>query len=345
MKLGIIGLPGSGRKTLFEALTRFGSDEATQKPEDRIGTITVPDKRVGILSSMYTPKKTIYAQVEYLLPYMATFTKDQKKEEPAWSTIRTSDALIHVVRNFKGYGLEDPDPFGDFRSLDEEMIFLDLMVVEKRLERLTMDTKRGRKINPEEQELLNKCLEMLNNERPLRRDPELASAHVLKGFTFLSAKPLLVIFNNGDDDDTMPVMGALVDQEKCQVVRGKLEHELSQMQDDEAQEYLKEFGITDSARDRVIALSYELLGLISFFTVGDDEVRAWTIKKDTPAVDAAEAIHSDIKKGFIRAEVVHYDDLMKAGSHKEAKKQGTVRLEGKTYPVRDGDIIEFRFNV
>lgn len=345
MKLGIIGLQGAGRKTIFEALTNSADQDASGKPEDRISTIRVPDPRIDVLTRMYNPKKTIFTQIEYLLPYVAAYAADQKKEEPAWSTIRTCDALIHVVRNFKGYGREDPTPLEDFQKIDEEMIFADLMVTEKRIERLHLDAKRGRKIDTEELQLLESCLELLEKEQPLRYNNELASAHKLKGFTFLSAKPLLTLFNNDDDNEDLPEIGALAEREKCQVMRGRLEHELIQMDADDAVEYLEEFGIETSAMDLIVKLSYELLGLISFFTVGEDEVRAWTIRKETDAVDAAEVIHSDIKKGFIRAEVVAYNDLIESGSHKEARKKGTVRLEGKTYKVQDGDIIEFRFNV
>jgi ribosome-binding ATPase YchF (GTP1/OBG family) len=173
----------------------------------------------------------------------------------------------------------------------------------------------------------------------------MAKARLLRGFTFLSAKPMLILFNNADDDETPPSTDGWGEQEICLTVRGKLEQELSQMDPEEASVFLKEYHIAESAMDRVIAESYQLLGRISFFTVGDDEVRAWTIARDTAAVDAAEAIHSDIKKGFIRAEVLAYNDLMAAGNYAEARKRGTVRLEGKNYPVQDGDIINFRFNV
>ena len=175
--------------------------------------------------------------------------------------------------------------------------------------------------------------------------PELAAAPLLRGFAFLSAKPVLVLFNNEDDDDQMPGEFSAEAAEEHMIIRGKLEQELAQMTDEEAAEFLAEFSIIASAMDRVLKRSYDLLGLISFFTVGEDEVRAWTIRKDTNAVDAADVIHSDIKKGFIRAELVAYDDLMDAGSHAEARKRGTVRLEGKTYKVQNGDIINFRFNV
>ncbi|UCD66318.1 MAG: redox-regulated ATPase YchF, partial [Deltaproteobacteria bacterium] len=232
-----------------------------------------------------------------------------------------------------------------FARINEEMIFSDLLVVEKRLERLELDKKRGKKADPEELRLLKECMKMLELENPLRHNPELASAPQLRGFTFLSGKPMLILFNNDDDDEGLPEIDDALSDEKYLPIRGRLEHELAQMEEEEAKEYLTEFNITTSAMDRMISLSYELLGLISFFTVGPDEVRAWTIKKDTLAVDAAEVIHSDIKKGFIRAEVVAYDDLMAAGSYKDARQKGTTRLEGKTYPVQDGDIIEFRFNV
>ncbi|RLB96847.1 MAG: redox-regulated ATPase YchF, partial [Deltaproteobacteria bacterium] len=211
--------------------------------------------------------------------------------------------------------------------------------------RLEHENRRGKKYNPEEFSLLKECLENLENEIPLRDVPELASAQLLRGYAFLSAKPVLVLFNNEDDDEKPPGTPAADIFGEHMVIRGKLEQELAQMTDAEAAEFLAEFSITASAMDRVRRRSYDLLGLISFFTVGEDEVRAWTIRKDTDAVDAADVIHSDIKKGFIRAEVVAYADLMDAGSHAEARKRGTVRLEGKIYQVQNGDIINFRFNV
>jgi len=345
MKLGIIGLPGAGKSTLFEALTKILPDEASRKPEDRLGTIRVPDERVDRLSAMYNPKKTIFAQVEYLLPCIPLQKPGQQGDETAWSTVRTCDALIHVVRNFRDFGEEPATPLEDFAKVNEEMIFADLLVVEKRLERLELDQKRGKKADPEELRLLMDCKEMLEKEKPLRHKAELAAAPQLKGFTFLSGKPMLILFNNEDDIEEMPEIGDTLAGERYLAIRGRLEHELAQMDEEDAQEYLAEFNITTSAMDRMITLSYELLGLISFFTVGPDEVRAWTIRKETIAVDAAEVIHSDIKKGFIRAEVVAYKDLMEAGSYKDARQKGTVRLEGKTYAVQDGDIIEFRFNV
>jgi ribosome-binding ATPase len=340
MKLGIIGLTRSGKSTVFEALTHNIISES-QKNKTRIGTIHVPDKRLDMLSNMYNPAKTIYAQVEYFLPDVIRRQKDQE----IWTQVRDCDALVHVVRNFGGYGFEKPTPYQDFRTVDQELILTDLVVVERKLEHLGLEKKRGKKIETEELSLLNQCLEALEKEIPLRKFPDIASAHLLKGYAFLSAKPMLVLFNNEDDDDAVPDIMELTTQENCMVIRGKLEQELSQMSEEEAEEFLTEFNITASAMDRVIQRSYELLGLISFFTIGKDEVKAWTVKRKTPAIDAADVIHTDMKKGFIRAEVVSFDDLISAGSYSEARKLGNVRLEGKTYEVQDGDIIEFRFNV
>ncbi|MEA3436205.1 MAG: DUF933 domain-containing protein, partial [Thermodesulfobacteriota bacterium] len=294
---------------------------------------------------MYKPKKTIYAQVEYFLPGMVHQGKEKSSNENIWTQVRDCDALIHVVRNFGGYGFDNPSPYEDFVKLDQELIIADLVVIEKRLERLELDKKRGKDVNLEELSLLNECLKTLETETPLRKYPDLASAHLLKGYAFVSGKPMLVLFNNEDDDDKLPEAKEVQSKEDCMVIRGKLEQELAQMSEEEAFEFLAEFNITESAMDRVIKRSYELLSLISFFTVGEDEVRAWTIKKETKAIDAAEVIHTDIKKGFIRAEVLSYENLMAAGTFQEAKKKGTVKLEGKTYEVVDGDIINFRFNV
>ncbi|MDO9567155.1 MAG: DUF933 domain-containing protein [Candidatus Desulfaltia sp.] len=344
MKIGIIGLPGTGKTTIFEALTHNIID-AEHKGETRLSTIKVPDKRVDILSNMYKPKKTIYAQVAYFLPGFQGHGKEPAKDYNIWNEVRDCDALIHVVRNFGGYGFENPDPYNDFFNFEQEMILADLVVVEKRLERIELEKQRHRKIDQEELDLFTQCQKSLENEIPLRKNPDFVSAPALKGFAFVSAKPILVLFNNEDDDDSLPDLKDITSKESCMIIRGKLEQELAHMSDEEAEDFLSEFNITASAMDRVISRSYELQGLISFFTVGEDEVRAWTIKKETQAVDAAGVIHTDIKKGFIRAEVVSYDDLINAGTYHEARKKATVRLEGKTYEVQDGDIINFRFNV
>ena len=340
MKLGIIGLPGSGKQTIFEALTGIAVDPG-QRREDQIGTITVPDERVDRLSELYAPQKTIYAQVEYLLPGRVDGgEQDSAKAAANWLRAKECDALIQVVRNFTPYGLAEPDPNNDIRQLEEELILADLMVVEKRAERLAKDQKRGKKANPEEWVLIQRCLELLNNGTPLREDAVLTDAPLLRGFALLSAKPMLYLYNQPDETPSkfqLPENGL--------AIQGKLEQELAQMNAEEAFELQSIYDIEKSAADRVIQRSYEILGQISFFTVGEDEVRAWTIKQGDDAQTAAGVIHSDMQKGFIRAEVLAYDDLMVAGTYANARKKGTVRLEGKTYPMQDGDIAHFRFNV
>jgi GTP-binding protein YchF len=344
MKLGIIGLAGSGKTTVFEALTGEFS-ETGSKTDNRLGTIRVPDVRIDQLSAIFKPRKTIYAQVEYFLPGKSGQKKESGKDDGSWTPVRDADALIHVVRNFSLFGLSEPSPWSDFQKLDQELILSDLTVAEKKLERMAAEANKVKKPDPEEQALVEECHRLLEGETPLRRNPDLASAHKLRGYAFLSAKPMLVLFNNTDEDDALPASDASCPEENRMVIRGKLEQELAKMTPDEAVELLAEFDISASATDRVVKQSYSLLGLISFFTVGEDEVRAWTIKRGTSALDAAEAIHSDIKKGFIRAEIISCDDFLEAGSMAAAKKNGKFRLEGKTYEVQDGDIINFRFNV
>lgn len=354
MKLGIIGLPASGKATVFEALTR----EITRsggKSEDRLGTIDVPDTRIDELSRMYQPRKTIYAQVQYFLPGKGGPKKEGGKsdaaradsggKDSAWTAVRDADALIHVLRNVRMFGMDAPQPAADFKKLDQDLILSDLAVVEKRLERMDAEAKKGKAPDGDERTLLEKCRSLLEAETPIRTDPDVARAPQLRGYAFLSAKPVLVLFNNTDEDTEIPDLQGRLADESSLVIRGKLEHELAQMSAEEAAELLEEFGIADSATDRVIQKSYEVLGLISFFTVGEDEVRAWTIPRGTPAVEAAGVIHTDIQKGFIRAETISYEDLMAAGSMAAAKKNATLRLEGKTYEVKDGDIINFRFNL
>jgi ribosome-binding ATPase YchF (GTP1/OBG family) len=229
--------------------------------------------------------------------------------------------------------------------IEQELVLSDLLQVESRLERIESDHRRGKKMNPEEHHLLSECRRLLDSETPLRRRPEAADAKLLRGFAFLTAKPLLILFNNEETDQVLPAVGGLTERETCAVIRGKLEQELARVNPEEAADFRTGYGIGASAMDRVIRLSYEIMALISFFTLGGEEVRAWTIRRGTPAVEAAGAVHSDMQKGFIRAEVVSFDDLMAAGSIPEARKRGVVRLEGKTYPVADGDIITYRFNV
>jgi len=343
MKLGIIGLPQSGKSTIFSALTgaRGEIDNKGAKKDNRIASVKVMDERIEFLSNMYNPKKTTYASVEYMLPS----DTGSGSENMIWNQARICDALIHVVRNFPDFSGTDPSSKTDYKKLEDEMVLNDLVVVEKKLERIEADLKRGKKPDEKEHSLVLACKELLDNGNPLRKNPELASSPLLKGFTFLSAKPELVIINNDDDNDSLPDWTAENEGIAVQEVRGRLEMDIVSMSEEDAKEFFAEYDIKESALDRIIRESYRILNLMSFFTVGEDEVKAWTIKKDTIALEAAGEIHSDIQKGFIRAEVLSYGDLVKHGTFKDAKAAGRVRLEGKEYIVEDGDIINYRFNV
>ncbi|HDZ89701.1 MAG TPA: redox-regulated ATPase YchF [Deltaproteobacteria bacterium] len=347
MKLGIIGLPQAGKSTIFAALTgaRGAAADRGSRTDTRLATVTVLDERIDFLSDIYKPKKTTYARIEYLLPPGVGTSSGSGSEGIFWNQIRTCDALLHVVRNFEGTVGTPPAPEEDFRRIEEEMILSDLVVAEKRVERLELDRKRGKKPSEEEASLINSCCQVLGDGRPLRESPGLASHPLLRGFTFLSAKPMFVILNNDDEDEELPEWKDIPQGVDLLAVRGRLEMDIATMTPEEAQEFLEAYHIQESALDRVIRLSYRILNRISFFTVGADEVRAWPITAGTPALEAAGEVHSDIQQGFIRAETLSFEDLRTHGSFKEAKKAGLVRLEGKEYVVRDGDIINFRFNV
>ncbi|MDY6954342.1 MAG: DUF933 domain-containing protein [Thermodesulfobacteriota bacterium] len=345
MRLGIIGLPGSGRSTLFQALIRSKPQEWGKKAP-LIGTVRVPDERVEALTKLFDPKKTVYAHLEYILPWAATTqSQDRKEDEGLWSEVRPCDALVHVVRNFRLSGDDVPSPRKDLLKLESDMVFADLMVVEKRVERMDLDRKRGREINDEERGLLEACRKVLEDERPLWDDPELAMAPLLRGYTFLSAKPVLTIYNNDDEDEDYPPGHDSSTFANAVVVRGRLETELAELPPEEAEEFWEAYHVKGSATERVVRHSCDLLDLISFFTVVHDEVHCWMIPRGTTALDGAGVIHSDMKKGFIRAEVLAFDDLITAGTYQEAKKEAKVHLQGRDYVVQDGDVVYFRFNV
>jgi ribosome-binding ATPase YchF (GTP1/OBG family) len=249
-----------------------------------------------------------------------------------------------VTRNFTAGGL-GPTSEADFWKTEEEMIVSDLVVAEKRIERMELDTKRGKKPDEEEHSLIKACREMLEAGDPLRANPELAAAPALRGFTFLSAKPQLVIINNDDEVEALPGWKRNPPNVEMMVVRGRLEKDIGTMTPDEAKEFMEAYHIQESVLDRMIKRSYSLLNLISFFTVLNEEVRAWALMQGLPALDAAGTVHTDMKKGFIRAEVLSFDHLKQYGSVHEVKQKGLVHLEGKEYVVKDGDIIQFRFNV
>jgi GTP-binding protein YchF len=345
MRLGIIGLPGSGKSTVLQTLTYTSPNQWPQKGPV-ISTVQVPDRRVDNLTALTKPQKTVYAKIEYLLPRRTT-TGDQKKrrEEGPWSDIRPCDGLVHVVRNFDLPDNDDSHSEKYWREMDDEMVFADLVVVEKRIERMEVDKKRGRRIDGKEQDLLRQCRDKLEKGTPLRHYPELASAPLLRGYALLSAKPVLTVFNNAENNQDLPSWSHSSSLSPAAVVRGTLEKELTELPSEERDAFSKAYDIERCAMERLIHHSCEALGLITFFTVVNREVRSWLIPQGTSALDAAGVIHSDMKKGFIRAEVLAYPDFIGSGTYQQAKKDARVHLHGKEYIVEDGDVIYFHFNV
>ncbi|OGV96723.1 MAG: redox-regulated ATPase YchF [Nitrospinae bacterium RIFCSPLOWO2_02_39_17] len=352
MKIGIIGLPYSGKTTVFNALTgasaKVGGGAATAKPN--ISVIKVPDERIDILAKMFNPKKVVYADLTFIdVAGLTGEATDRGKD--ILQSIKTVDAVAHVVRLFDNGKL--PTPKADIQNIDSELMFSDFAVIEGRLERIDKQTKlgKGRGLE-EEKKVLEKCKACLESEKPIRTlQLSEDETKILRGFQLVSSKPMLMILNTGEDligkEIQDPDVKNYSNQPNTAVfhICGKIEMEISQLNKEETLPFLTELGINESGLNRLIRTSYNLLGLISFFTVGEDEVRAWTIRKETRAVNAAGVIHSDIEKGFIRAEVIGYEDLIKCGSLSEGRNKGLLRLEGKEYGVKDGDIMNFRFNV
>jgi len=362
MHIAIIGLPNSTKTTIFNALTRGHLDTAAFSSgqfEVHSAVVDVPDPRVDRLSAMFMPRKTTYAKVTYAdIAGLAKGVSEGGLSGPLLNTISQSDALLHVVRAFV-----DPrvphiegsvDPRRDVAIVDDELLLLDLLITERRIERLQAQLRRGgdkqRKAADEaELQLFTRLHETLDAGAPLR-DMELTPAELkmLRNFGLLTLKPMLIVLNVGDSppDEAMEALNDYHHRHTTvATLQGRLEMELAQMPPEEAAEFLAGYGISEPGLNRIIRRSYTLLGLHSFFTVGEDEVRAWTIPVGATALEAAGAIHTDLARGFIRAEVVSYDALVGAGSLVAARQKGLLRLEGKEYVVQNGDILNIRFNV
>lgn len=354
MKIGLIGLQNSGKTTIFNTLT--GQDlevtsYASQKMEPNLGIVEVMDERVSKLSAMYKPKKTIFAHIEYI--DFAGFSADKSGSTiPAniLTLAKTTDALALVVQNFAGEIKEQPSIAEDIELIESELIMTDLIMAEKRLGKIELSKKRGIKDASLliEESAIKKVIEQLNLEKPLW-NLELApdEEKAIRGFQFLSQKPLMIIINSDEENykKSEELISEISKSYQVNEFAGNFEMELCKLSVEEAKEFMLDMGIEESARNRLTKLSYELLGYISFFTVGDDEVRAWTLEKGQNAVEAAGKIHSDLARGFIRAECFSYDDLIEVGSEKVLREKGLYRLEGKNYIVKDGDIINIRFSV
>jgi len=356
MKTGIIGLPQVGKTSLFKILTKAKLEQHSHSREAHIGVARVPDERLDKLSALYSPKKTTYASVEYV--DVAAIGQEALKETAFLTSLRQVDALIHVLRAFEDDAIPHVgpiDPLRDIKNVEFDLMVSDLTQIEKRLERLEKDLRKQRSTELEhENALLLRSKEALEKEQPLRElemTPE--ERKLIKGFMFLSQKPILYALNIGesgtlgDDLETAVRRFKLEDvahrpNSGATAICGKVEAELAEMDDEEAAEFLGSYGLRESGLVRLIHKSYELLGLISFFTAGEDECRAWTVPLGSKAPQAAGAIHTDLEHHFIRAETIRWDHLLDAGSEAAARAKGTLRLEGKEYVVQDGDVLHIR---
>lgn len=355
MQLGILGLPKTGKTTLFNTLTasQQATDKFSSSGQTNVGQATVRDQRLEQLRDLFKPKRYVPATVQYM--DIPGIKRGESAESLDLAKLKTVDALVHVVRAF-----DDPeivhsegsvDPARDVAMLDLELILADHDLVERRLERLEKATKRG--LNPEEQrerQLLSEVIiPALEAERPLREitlDPD--DERRLRGFQLLSAKPVLVVVNVSEDRASASVADLGIEVRpgvSAVVVSAPIEQEISTLPPEEQKEFLADLGLSEPSLDRVNRASYDLLGLIAFFTVGEDEVRAWTIRRGARAREAAGTIHSDIERGFIRAEVVPWGDLLRLKTMAACREAGVLRLEGKEYVMQDGDVAHFRFNV
>ena len=360
MKIYIVGLPLSGKSSVFGALTGASSDAAATKGADPVAVVKVPDDRLEKLAELFEPKKKTAASIEFM--ELAGITAGESKKtgftEQFLGKLRAADALLAVVRSFRDTSIPHPQESVDARrdlvSLDAEFLLSDLAIIENRIERLAKQV-RAKKSDRDVRELaaLQKCRSLLEAETPLRGAELKPDEEVLlRGFRFLTQKPLIAVVNLDEDEirretEILAPFASWAAQPKTAVIglSARLEHEMRRLSEEEAGQFRPDFGIESSALDRLIATAYRMMGLVSFFTVGSDEVKAWTVNEGTAAVRAAEVIHSDIARGFIRAEVVSYDHFVGHGNIAQCRTEGTLRLEGKGYPVRDGDIINFRFAV
>ena len=342
--VGILGLPRSGKTTLFEILMQgAGSAAASAGAREAIGMVRVPDERIDRLSAHYRPKKTTHAVIQFVESAAAGKSAAGPRKTDAFASVRNCDALVIVVRAFEEPGGPAPDPERDRGDLEADLVLNDLGILESRIERLEKELRIGKKEGEREHKLMRRCHERLESGEPMRAitfDAE--ETKLLRGFQLLSRKPLLVVYNQDERPRAMPRDPG--PEAMAVALRAHIEREILNLPPEERPAFRAEMGIEEDGLSLLIRACYRLLGLISFFTVGPDEVRAWTLRDGQTAVDAAGEIHSDLARGFIRAETILWDKLLEAGSQAKARDMGWLRLEGKEYTVRDGECIEIRFN-
>ena len=357
MRLGIIGLEASGKTTVFNSLTGAQLETGTMAGRGRMevhaASVDVPDARLDAVSEVFNPKKTTYAKVTYAdIGGLNVGAGREGLPGPLVNQIEQMDGLLFVVRAFQDpsipSALGDVDPARDAAALDVELLLSDMITVERRLDKLREERQKGGRDRAQverEQAIFNRAMEHLNKEQPLRRmdlSPEDRAG--LAGFGLLTLIPILIVVNLGEDQ-SLSDMGEIMAGVSVLGLQGKLEMEIAQLPEDQADEFLMEYGIDVPGRERVIRSSYETLGLLSFFTGNEDEVRAWMLPRGGTCLDAAETVHSDLARGFIRAEVIQWDELVELDGIAEARAQGKLRLEGKNSIVSDGDVIYIRFNI
>ena len=366
MELAIVGLARSGKTTVFDALTHGHAPTGTYAAEAElhIGAVKVPDERLDKLAPLFKPKKTTHADIQFVdVPGGLTWRgagRGEGQPPQVQAALDRADALVHVVRAFRNDAVPHPegsvDPGGDVDAFNLELVFADLGIVERRLERLDTVVRSARagerEAGEKELTLLRRVKAGFEQEKPLyAQGLSTDELHSLGNYNLLSAKPLLTLLNVGEGDIARQpeieseYRAKAGPQTAVAALCGKLEMELNDLSEEEAAEFRADLGLGEPAEGRISRLAFDLLGLISFFTVGEDECRAWPIPKGTPAVRAAGRIHTDLEKGFIRAEVIRWDDLLELGSLAEARKRGVLRGEGKTYEVQDGDVFHVLFNV
>ncbi|HUW32920.1 MAG TPA: DUF933 domain-containing protein [Planctomycetota bacterium] len=356
MNIGIIGLPQSGKSTIFRAVAAGQEAQSHDPTKPRIAVVKVPDERMEWLREHYKPKKFTLDSIEFL-DFAGLFdtSPEAPRDSRVFAAVRDCDALMIVLRGFASDIVPHPkgsiDPVRDLGFIEAEMLLADLDMAERRIERLEVDVKRPRPTQMQDQlelDVLKRCRDSINEERPiaslqLKPDDEKA----IRGFRFLTAKDAVIVVNIGDDQQLDESWRQALAAKYGEVlfVKGEIEAEIAELDEQDRAEFMADMGLEESARDRLIRSAFRALGRGNFFTVGDDEVKAWPIDRDATALEAAGTVHTDLARGFIRAEVVHFDDLKACGSMRDVKAANKLRLEGKEYKVKDGDILNIRFSV